>query len=136
MQANLFKKSAVLIEKNLLHCRLYEDVLAAHGFEVYVAKSPMDGLMKVKETEQDLVVINTEIAEETFLEKFISKMKSEKASNFMPIVGLSTYNLEYKKNFLKMLDIFLTKPFSIDRFIESISACIESKANGRQSSNN
>jgi DNA-binding response OmpR family regulator len=135
MQANLFKKSAVLIERNLLHCKLYEDVLTANGFDVYVAKSAMDGLIKVKETKQDLAVINTEIAEESFVEKLISKMKSEKASDFMPIIGLSSYNLDCKKNIAKTLDAFLTKPVSIDKFIESIFVSIENRFNGCESIN-
>ncbi|MDR2157722.1 MAG: hypothetical protein LBO02_00160 [Holosporaceae bacterium] len=97
MQANLFKKSAVLIERDSLHCKLYEDVLTANGFDVYTAKSAMDGLIKIKETKQDLAVINTEIAEESFIEKLIAKMHSERASNLMPIIGLSSYSAEFKK---------------------------------------
>jgi CheY-like chemotaxis protein len=130
MQANLFKKSAVLIERNSLHCKLYEDVLTANGFDVYTAKSAMDGLMKVKETKQDLAVINTEIAEESFMEKLIAKMQSERASKLMPIVGLSSYSMECKKNIAKMLDAFLTKPISIDKFMESVFLCIEHKVDG------
>ncbi|MDR0581134.1 MAG: hypothetical protein LBG04_03425 [Holosporaceae bacterium] len=133
MQANLFKKSAVLIETNSSHRKLYEDVLIANGFDVYVARSAIDGLIKTKETQQDLTVINTEVAEESFIEKFISKMRDESMSNVMPIIGLSVYKQEYKKNIAKILDAFLTKPFSIDRFIESILISIESRANGCKS---
>jgi DNA-binding response OmpR family regulator len=136
MQTSLFRKSAVLIEKNPLHRKLYADVLAANGFDVYVAKSAMDGLVKTKEARQDLAVIDTEIGEESFVEKLIVKMKSERASNLMPIVGLSAYNLESRKKIEKILDLFLTKPFSIDRFIESIFMCIEDKVNDCQSPNN
>ncbi|MDR1551564.1 MAG: hypothetical protein LBS14_02720 [Holosporaceae bacterium] len=130
MQANLFKKSAVLIEKDPLHCKLYEDVLSAHGFDVYLARSAMDGLMKVKETEQDLVVINTEVAEETFLKKLLFKMKFEGVSGLIPIIGLSAYNLKYKEKLSEMLDVFLTKPVSLDRFVESVLTCVESRAYG------
>ncbi|MDR2107128.1 MAG: hypothetical protein LBO73_01220 [Holosporaceae bacterium] len=136
MQTNLFKKSAVLIEKNALHRKLYEDVLTANGFDVYVAKSAMDGLIKVKETKLDLTVINTEIASESFTEKLITKMKSEQASNLMPIVGLSAYGSECKKNISEMLDVFLTKPVSVDKFVESVFKCIEDKINGCPDSDN
>jgi len=135
MQSTLFKKSAVLIEKSPLHSRLYEDVLIANGFDVYIAKSAMDGLIKIKEAEQDLAIINTEIAEESFIEKLTSKMKAERASRFMPIIGLSIYKKENKKKIAKILDDFLTKPFSIDTLIESIFTCIESKINGCKSFN-
>jgi DNA-binding NtrC family response regulator len=136
VQASLFRRSAILIEKDSLHCRLYEDVLSVYGFNVYTARSAMDGLMKVRETEQDLVIINTEVAEESFLEKLISKMKLERTSHLMPIIGLSVYNLECKKNISKILDAFLTKPISIDRFIESVLACVESRGNGCEGINN
>ncbi|MDR2765913.1 MAG: hypothetical protein LBB63_00390 [Holosporaceae bacterium] len=136
MQTNLFRRSAVLIEQNLMQCKLYEDILNAYGFEVYVAKSAMDGFTKIKETPQDLAIINTEIADETFLEKLVSKMRKESTSFLMPIVGLSIYDQERKKNIANTLDAFLTKPLSIDKFVESIFSCIESKANGRESFGN
>jgi DNA-binding response OmpR family regulator len=136
VQASLFKKSAVLIEKNSLHCMLYEDVLEANGFDVYVARSAMDGLIKIKETKQDITVINTEIAEESFVEKLITKMKTERASQHMPIIGLSVYSPECKKNIAKTLDAFLTKPISIDKLTESIFACIEGRKYGSSSFDN
>jgi DNA-binding response OmpR family regulator len=134
MQASLFRKSAVLIEKNSLHCMLYEDVLEANGFDVYVAKSAMDGLIKIRETRRDLAVINTEIAEESFVEKLIAKMKTERAFVSMPIIGLSVYKPECKKNIAETLDAFLTKPISMDKLTESIFTCIESKINGSANS--
>jgi two-component system cell cycle response regulator DivK len=136
MQTNLFRRSAILIEQNPLQGRLYEDVLKANGFDVYIAKSAMDGLVKVKETTQDLIVINTEIAEESFMEKLVSKVRSESASSVTPVIGLSIYNRERKKNIAKALDAFLTKPLSIDKFIESVFNCLESKANGSKNTIN
>ncbi|MDR2724316.1 MAG: hypothetical protein LBB25_03905 [Holosporaceae bacterium] len=133
MQANLFKKSAVLIEKNSPHQKLYRDVLIANSFDVYVARSAMDGLIKIKETQQDLAVINTEIAEESFIEKFVTKMRAIAQSKIMPIIGLSVYNPKSKENIVKILDAFLTKPISIDKFVKSIFACIEDRANGCKS---
>lgn len=136
MQASLFRKSAVLIEQNPQQCKLYEDVLSANGFDVYVAKSAMDGLVKIKEKRQDLTVINTEIAEDAYMEKFISRVKQEEYSSEMPIVGLSIYSEECKKNIAKSLDAFLTKPLSIDKFMESVFRCIETKINGCESFSN
>ncbi|GHT98646.1 hypothetical protein FACS1894126_4340 [Alphaproteobacteria bacterium] len=136
MQTTLFKKTAVLMEQNQLQCNLYRDILSANGFDVYVAKSAMDGLMKIKEKPHDLTVINIEIAEELFIEKLINKIHSESTAKFMPIIGLSIYNQENKKNMLKNLDAFLTKPLSIDRFIESVFVCIEKKHNDSENSYN
>nr|MCR5224796.1 hypothetical protein [Alphaproteobacteria bacterium] len=106
MQASLFRKSAVLIEQNPQQGMLYEDVLNANGFDVYVAKSAMDGLLKIKEKKQDLTIINTEIAEESYMKKFIERIRAEKDSAEMPIVGLSIYNAENKKNVAQALDAF------------------------------
>ena len=59
MQASLFRRNAVLVEQNPMHCRLYSDLLEANGFDVYVAKSAMDALVKIRAKAQDLVLINT-----------------------------------------------------------------------------
>lgn len=128
MQADLFRKSAVLIEQNGLQQKLYSDILSANGFDVYVAKSAMDGLMRLREHKQDLTVINTEIAEESFVEKLISNIRSANNKGDAKIVGLSIYASEVKKNIAKKLDAFLTKPISIDTFVGSIVDCIEKKS--------
>ena len=126
MQAALFKRNAVLVEQNPIHCRLYGDVLETSGFEVYVASSIMDALVKIKQTPQDLVVINTEIVEEKFIRKFLLNVKNE-VSHELPILGVSIYPTEKKENIAKILDSFLTKPFSIDTFTESVVKCTEKK---------
>ena len=125
MQATLFKRNAVLIEQNPMHCRLYSDLLEANGFDVYVAKSVMDALVKIRNKAQDLAIINTEIVEEKFIQKFIQNVKEEENSKDLPIIGISIYPEDKQKNVAKVVDSFLTKPFSLDRLIESIDSCIE-----------
>lgn len=125
MQADLFKKSAVLVENNPLQSRLCSEILFANGFDVYSTQSAMDGFIKIKERKQDLMVINTEIATNSFMEKFLYKLNQEK-NYLMPIIGISIYN-EKRENIIKNLDAFLTKPLSIDKFIGVIFKCIEDK---------
>ena len=125
MQASLFKKNAVLVEQNPMHCRLYGDLLEANGFDVYIAKSVMDALVKIREQNQDLALINMEIVEEKFIQKFIQNIKSEDCSKDMTLIGISIYPEEKKKNIAKFVDSFLTKPFSLDKLTESIDQCIE-----------
>ena len=127
MQATLFKRNAVLIEQNPMHCRLYSDLLEANGFDVYVAKSVMDALVKIRNKAQDLAIINTEIVEEKFIQKFIQNVKEEENSKDLPIIGISIYPEDKKKNVAKVVDSFLTKPFSLDRLIESVDSCIEKR---------
>jgi len=125
MQASLFKRNAVLVDQNPMHCRLYSDLLEANGFDVYIAKSVMDALVKIREKTQDLVLINTEIVEEKFIQKFIHNVRNEEASKNLPIIGISIYGEDKKKNIAGIVDSFLTKPFSLDRLMESIDSCIE-----------
>ena len=127
MQASLFKRNAVLVEQNPMHCRLYSDLLEANGFDVYVAKSVMDALMKIREKAQDLILINTEIVEEKFIQKFIHNIREEEVSKDLPIIGISIYGEDKKNNIAKIVDGFLTKPFSIDRLTEAIDSCIEKR---------
>ncbi len=125
MQASLFKRNAILVEQNPMHCRLYSDLLEANGFEVYIAKSVMDALLKIREQNQDLALINMEIVEEKFIQKFIQNIKSEAITKNLPVIGISIYPEEKKKNIAKIVDSFLTKPFSLDKLTESIDQCIE-----------
>ncbi|MCR4623552.1 MAG: response regulator [Alphaproteobacteria bacterium] len=124
----------MLVEQNPMHCRLYSDLLEANGFDVYVAKSVMDALVKIREKAQDLILINTEIVEEKFIQKFIHNVRNEEISKNTPIIGISIYGETKKKNIAEIVDSFLTKPFSLDRLMESIDGCIEGP-NDTESSN-
>ena len=132
MQPGLFKKNAVLMEQDFVQCRLYEDLLEASGFDVYIAKSAMDALTKIRQEKQDIAIINTEIAEDKFIKKFVEKIKTEE--NSLPIIGISIYSKEKKQNIANILDNFLTKPFSIDTFMNAIDGCLEEGKNGCENS--
>ncbi|MDR1335147.1 MAG: hypothetical protein LBJ19_02675 [Holosporaceae bacterium] len=130
MQTDLFKKTAILVEQHSLQSKLYKDILTANGFDVSVTGSAIDGFKQIKSGKHDLVVINTEIVEEAFLEKLINKIHENQSTKPMSIVGLSIYNRECKKNISRIMDAFLTKPLSVDKFMESVFMCIENKNNG------
>ena len=132
-QATLFRKNAILIEHDQVQRELYCDILNVNGFEVHNAKSAIDSIAKIRKEPYDLMVINTEIAEESFLEKAISKVREEKHSQFMPIIGVSLYEEKNKKNITKILDAFLTKPLSIDKFMECVFNSVETRSNGCKS---
>ena len=87
----------------------------------------MDALMEIRKKSSDLAIINTEIVEEKFIQKFIQNIKEEEISKNLPIIGISIYPEDKKKNIAKIVDIFLTKPFSLDKLTESIDRCIEEK---------
>lgn len=131
-QPGLFRKNAILVEQDPIQYRLYCDVLNANGFDVCGTKSIVETLEKIREKTYDVMVINTEISEESFLEKVIKKIKDEKHSNLMPIVGISIH--KEQKKIKKILDALLTKPLSIDIFIECVCNNVEMKGNGCEDS--
>lgn len=127
MQANLFRKSAVLIEPNFVEAELYKDIMSANGFDVYVAKSPMDALVKLREKNQDLFLLNMEVAGTSFLEKFLRNVRKEKNCAITTIVGMSIYRPEDRRTPPKELDACLTKPCAIDALVNTIFDCIEKR---------
>ena len=137
MQTNLFMKSAVLVEQNPIQGQLYKDVLNANGFDVNLVNSITEGIVQIKENPQDLAVINTEIANDTFIEKFVQTVRTLQSDSQKqtPIIGLSIYKENNKKDVAKIFDAFLTKPISIDKFMESVYGCIENKNDCQSSSN-
>ena len=129
MQADLFKKTAILIEQNPIETVLYSDALSANCFDVLVTSSPMEALVKLRETEIDLVLIDMGDASNAFISKFVQNIRKEKKCEFTVIFGLSIYPFNNEKNMKLNLDACLTKPFSIDTLIDRIFSSIESKCN-------
>ncbi len=127
MQTSLFRRSALLVENHPRQELLYRDVLAANGFDVFSTKSPMESLLQLKASKTDIFIINTEVAGETFLEKFLLKVRSDQANDTMPIIGLSLYSCDQKTRIKNYLDSILTKPVSTDTFIEKIFKCLENR---------
>lgn len=127
MQTSLFRRSALLVENHPRQELLYRDVLAANGFDVFSTKSPMESLLQLKASKTDIFIINTEVAGETFLEKFLLKVRSDQANDTMPIIGLSLYSYDQKTRIKNYLDSILTKPVSTDTFIEKIFKCLENR---------
>ena len=134
MQGDLFRKSAVVLEQNLIEANLYSDILSANGFDVYIASSPMDALVKLRESNNDLVIIDLNIAGHAFMNKFLKNIRQETSCKDTTLLGLSMY--EQKEKITYDVDFYLTKPCSIDKFIEVVFGSLEQKVYGCECFNN
>lgn len=128
MQGDLFRKSAVLLEQNPIEAELYHDILSANGFDVYVASSPMDALVRLRESNKDLAIIDLNIAGHAFTDKFLKNIKQENCCESTTLLGLSMH--EQKEKNAYEVDSCLTKPCSIDTFMQVVFDSLEQKAYG------
>lgn len=123
MQENLFKRKALIIENDFLKRILYHDVLCANNFEVSLVKSALDGLKNIRDKDYDVIIMNIDIGQPSFVSRVLQKIRAEKPE--IPIMGLSIYEQENKKNIAMLLNKFLTKPFSIDILVKCVVVCAE-----------
>lgn len=125
MQENLFKRELLLIENDFFQSKLYHDALSANNFEVSLVKSAIDGFQRIKAGVKDysLVVINVDMGQPSFIAKVLQKIRDERP--MLPMIGLSIYEQENKKNVADLLNRFLTKPFSIDTLVQCVVVCVE-----------
>lgn len=114
MQAELFKRNAVIFMQDEMQRLLYHDMLAANGYAVQDASSASDLVGKILRS-TDLIFLDVDAVNEDSV-KFISKKAKEKNCK-APLIGLSVaedvVNDEYFSAVIK-------KPIFIDDMIAKI----------------
>lgn len=90
----------------------------------------MDALVRLRNKNNDLVLLDTSIAGIAFINKYIKNIRREKNCELTSIVGLTAFSKDDQKNQPDGLDTCLTKPCSIDTLLEVIFSSIEKKVHG------
>lgn len=114
MQAELFKRNAVIFMQDEMQQLLYHDVLAANGYAVQDASSASDLMGKIS-CSTDLIFLDVDAVNEDSV-KIISKKAKEK--NYKaPLIGLSVAEDAVND---ECFSAVIKKPIFIDDMIAEI----------------
>lgn len=88
MTYTTYMSKILLIEDDPLMMNLYENIFKREGFEVDIAQSGAEGLVKAKEVSYDIILLDIMMPEMDGFE-VLQKLKADGATKNIPVVTLT-----------------------------------------------
>jgi two-component system, cell cycle response regulator DivK len=118
-------KSILVVEDNELNLKLFCDLLTAHGFRAVAVRDGRDAVAKVREVMPALIIMDIQLPHISGLE-LIEEMKSDPALLPIPIMAVTAYAGKGDEERIRLAgaESYVSKPISVMRFIETVSALV------------
>lgn len=119
--------SVLIVEDNELNCRLFCDLLATRGFDIFQATDGTQALKIMQEKQPDLVLMDIQLPNISGLE--ITKQVRQMSNIKQPkIIAVSAFALKQdaEKAIEAGCDDYLSKPISIATFFTTIEKNLKS----------
>lgn len=115
----------LIVEDNELNMKLFHDLLAANGFELLEARNGRDALEMVKAERPDLIIMDIQLPEMSGLD-VTKTIKSDPKLRSIPIIAVTAFAMKGDEEHIRAhgCEAYLSKPISIDRFLETVRAHI------------
>ncbi|NSW90398.1 MAG: response regulator [Firmicutes bacterium] len=117
----MFKKKILVIEDSELISNMIADILRAENYDVIIANSGEEGLLKVAQEKPDLVLLDVILPEMNGFE-VCKILREDEGNNLMPIIILTSQVNEDDK--LKSLELgaddYIIKPFNPRELISRV----------------
>ncbi len=119
-------KTKILIIDDEMHIvELLKFNLEVSGYEVYFAYDGLDGFMKMKEYNPDLILLDWMLPGISGID-MLKKVRSDENLNKKPVIMLTAKNMESDK--IEGLEIgaddYITKPFSVKELLARITSVL------------
>ncbi|PIU83803.1 MAG: two-component system response regulator [Elusimicrobia bacterium CG06_land_8_20_14_3_00_38_11] len=116
------------IDDDTTTLQLLDFFLTKHKYEVTVASSGADGIIKVQEIMPDLILLDVMMPHMDGIE-VCKKLRAEEKTAKIPILFLSalTQDMEVMRGLMAGSDGYIVKPFEPDNLLESIEKLIEKR---------
>ena len=117
------KPRILIVEDNDLNMKLFQDLLEASGFETLQTRNGLDALAVAKRERPDLIVMDIQLPEMSGLE-VTARLKGDPELRSIPIIAVTAFAMKGDEERIRAqgCEAYLSKPISIDRFIETVRA--------------
>lgn len=119
----------VLIDDDQQNCVLIQALLKPQGIEVFSANGGQAGLELVWKHHPDIVIVDLHLPESQGPDGWgiITQLKGSEYTKHIPIVVLTastTYMLDANTTQPPLYDLYLTKPFRVNAFINALKSLL------------
>ncbi len=117
----LAQKSVLIVEDNELNMKLFNDLLAAHGYRVIQTRNGFDALDLARKHKPDLVLMDIQLPEVSGLE--VTKwLKDDENLRHIPIIAVTAFAMKGDEERIRSggCEAYISKPISVMTFLETV----------------
>jgi two-component system, cell cycle response regulator DivK len=115
------ERKVLIVEDNELNMKLFNDILDAHGCTILQSRDGMDALQIARQHRPDLILMDIQLPVVSGLE-ITKRLKADEELRGIPIIAVTAFAMKGDEEKIRQAgcDGYLTKPISIDRFIQAV----------------
>ncbi|MGH7029525.1 MAG: response regulator [Stellaceae bacterium] len=111
----------LIVEDNDLNMKLFNDLLAAHGYETLRTRNGVEALALARQHRPDLILMDIQLPEVSGLE-VTRWIKEDESLRMIPVIAVTAFAMKGDKE--KMCDggceDYIAKPISVTGFLQTI----------------
>jgi len=115
------RQKVLIVEDNDLNMKLFNDLLAAHGYDTLQTRDGVEALALAREHRPDLILMDIQLPEVSGLE--VTKwIKQDENLRMIPVIAVTAFAMKGDKE--KMRDggceDYIAKPISVASFLQTV----------------
>lgn len=127
-QASENAKTVMVVEDNELNMKLFHDLLEANGYNIVQTPDGRNALDLARQHKPDLILMDIQLPEVSGLD--VTKwIKEDPELKDIPVIAVTAHAMRgYEEKIIQGgCEAYISKPISIENFLETVSTFIEKK---------
>ncbi|MEQ1509657.1 MAG: response regulator [Sphingopyxis sp.] len=118
-------KCVMVVEDNELNLRLFCDLLTAHSYRAEAVSDGRDAMERARSIRPDLIIMDIQLPHVSGMD-LIAELKRDPALSHVPIMAVTAYAGRDDEKRIRDAgaESYVSKPISVIRFIEAVSAFV------------
>ena len=116
----------LVVEDNELNCRLFCDLLRAHGFEPEPVRDGREAVERTRAFCPDLIIMDIQMPHVSGLE-LIEQLKADEDLKHIPVMAVTAYAAKGDEERIRDAGAegYVSKPISVAKFVEAVQGLLE-----------
>ena len=119
-------KTVLIVEDNELNMKLFHDLLEAHGYQTFEARTGPEALKLAAEHRPDLILMDIQLPEVSGLE-VTQKIKDNAELADIPIIAVTAFAMKGDEERIRQggCEDYIAKPISVASFLEKVKRYLD-----------
>ena len=124
-------KKILIVEDNELNMKLFNDLLAAHGYETLPTRDGLEALEIARRERPDLIIMDIQLPGISGLE--VTRMiKDDELTKSIPVIAVTAFAMKGDENKIREggCEAYVAKPIRIDELVGVVQTFLGEGAEG------